>query len=33
MSDGDFEKGEGVLNSHTKAHYKSRKAVTFTVLQ
>ena len=33
VSDDDFEKGEGVVNSHTKAQYNSRKAVTFTVLQ
>ena len=33
MSDNYFEKGEGVINSHTKHQYKPRKALTFTVLQ
>ena len=33
MSDNDIDKGEGVVKSHTKAKYKSIKAVTFTVIQ
>ena len=33
MSDNDFEKGEGVIKIHTKSQNKSRKALTFTVLQ
>ena len=32
VSDNDFEKGEGVIKSHTKDQYKSRKEVTSTVM-
>ena len=33
MSDNDFEKGEEVVKIHTKSQCKSRKEVTFMVMQ